>query len=405
MPTILLLSASPLDQDRLRLGAELRDIRHALQRSSNREKWKIESNEAATVDDLRRALLDFQPTIVHFSGHGGGAAGLCFEALDGTTHATNSKPLGKLFHHFKHNLKCVFLNACYSSEQGEEIRREIDNVIGMRDTVGDDSAIKFSVAFYDAVFAGTDFRTAFDLACTALDLNSMPDSNVPIFMTSPHLEGRILSYNAKVPEIERLLYAYLNTTYEDRYPFTTTGEPLRPLMKQHYGERMLPRVDKVQVLTMDKVEDKYWRVQVKVVSGAENWESLFYLKICDRSILIEWEATVGLWSMPVKTYLAVSPSEPIVVRVHAQLSTYYNYYYLQKQNKYLSIELRYRGGEAIHGYVERNSKIYDELMEILSDGNSHPITLEIINNNGESSVSSINKLLSCNWIYREDSDA
>ena len=74
MPTVLIVSASPLDQDRLRLGAELRDIRHALQRSRNREDWIIESNEAVTVDDLRRALLDFRPTVVHFSGHGGGFA-------------------------------------------------------------------------------------------------------------------------------------------------------------------------------------------------------------------------------------------------------------------------------------------------------------------------------------------
>ncbi len=71
MPTVLIVAASPLDQDRLRLGAEVRDIRHALQRSRNREHWKIESNEAATVDDLRQALLDLRPSVLHFSGHGG----------------------------------------------------------------------------------------------------------------------------------------------------------------------------------------------------------------------------------------------------------------------------------------------------------------------------------------------
>jgi hypothetical protein len=38
--------------------------------------------------------------------------------------------------------------------------------------------MKFAVAFYDAVFASTDFRTAFDLGCTALDLNDYPDSDV-----------------------------------------------------------------------------------------------------------------------------------------------------------------------------------------------------------------------------------
>ena len=83
MPTVLLVAASPLDQDRLRLGHEVKKIKQALERSRNREKWTIESNEAVTVDDLRRALLDFRPTVVHFSGHGAGTGGLAFEDDDG----------------------------------------------------------------------------------------------------------------------------------------------------------------------------------------------------------------------------------------------------------------------------------------------------------------------------------
>jgi hypothetical protein len=97
MPIVLIVSASPLDQDHLRLGAEFRDIRHALQRSRNRENWRIESNEAVTVDDLRRALLDYLPTIVHFSGHGNGVNGLCFEDADGNTSLTDAVALAKLF--------------------------------------------------------------------------------------------------------------------------------------------------------------------------------------------------------------------------------------------------------------------------------------------------------------------
>lgn len=150
-----MIASSPLDQDRLRLSAEFRDIRRALQRSRNRENWIIESNEAATVDDLRRALLDFRPQIVHFAGHGSGGGGLCFEDSDGKTSLAGSEPLAKLFHHFKKDLQCVVLNACYSSHRGSVISKEIDYVVGMSDSVGDESAAKFAVSFYDAVFAGT----------------------------------------------------------------------------------------------------------------------------------------------------------------------------------------------------------------------------------------------------------
>lgn len=126
MPTVLILAASPLDQDRLRLGSEVKKIKHALERSRNREKWTIETNEAATVDDLRRALLDFRPAVVHFCGHGGGKSGLAFENDIGQTHSTHAEPLSRLFHHFKDTLKCVVLNACYSEVQAVEIRQQID---------------------------------------------------------------------------------------------------------------------------------------------------------------------------------------------------------------------------------------------------------------------------------------
>ena len=176
MPNVLIVAASPLNEDRLSLNREVKKIKQALERSRNREKWRIESNEAATVEDLRRALLDHQPTVVHFCGHGGGDGGICFEDDQGLTHPTHAAPLTKLFHIFKDNLKCVVLNACYSEVQGDAIRQQIDYVVGMRKDIGDEAAVMFAVAFYDAVFAGTDFRVAFDLGCTAIDLQNLPNS-------------------------------------------------------------------------------------------------------------------------------------------------------------------------------------------------------------------------------------
>jgi hypothetical protein len=332
MPTVLIVAASPLDQDRLRLGAEVKEIRHALQRSRNREHWNIESNEAATVDDLRRALLDFRPAVLHFSGHGGGAGGgLCFEDSDGNTHCADSGPLAKLFHHFKDSLKCVVLNACYSEVQGEVIRQEIDHVVGMRKAVDDDAARKFAVAFYDGIFAGTDFRIAFDLACTALDLNNIPDADVPTFMTSPHLDATSISYTGKVPEIERILYAYLNTPYADRWTFTTTGESLAPLLIRHYGEQIHGSVDKVQVLGMNRIGKEHWKANVRIFAREEMSTTQFYIRIRDRALAIEWEATVGLWSIPVNAYLALPPSTPVVARVFAILDNYYNYDFAEQK--------------------------------------------------------------------------
>lgn len=397
MPTLLIVSASPLDQDRLRLGAEVRDIRHALQRSRNREDWKIESNEAITVDDLRRALLDHQPTVLHFSGHGGGHGGLCFEDANGASNLAHAEPLARLLHHFKSQLKCVVLNACYSEVQAEAIRNEIDYVIGMNAAVSDTSATKFSVSFYDAVFAATDFRTAFDLGCTALDLNNMQDSDVPVFMTGTRLEPVTLSYSALVPEIERTVYAFCNTPFGERYPFTTAGETSKPVMDKYYRASMhRPVRGSVRVVSMKQIDADHWIVDI---SGSEF--NILYVMIKDRSVLIEWEASLGLWSIPPNTVVAVGPTDPIIARVKAKLSDYYNYEFGEHQNKaaFQSVSINADGAPSMNGYVKKGTETHRDLMDILSDGNEHSVTLQLRKIIDESRLLLIEEFLSPTWLY------
>ena len=279
MPKVLIVAASPLDQDRLSLDREVKEIRHSLERSRNRENWRIESYGAATVDDLRRALLDHEPTVLHFCGHGGGDGGLCFEDDQGLTHPTHATPLTKLFHIFKDKLKCVVLNACYSDVQGDEIRQQIDYVVGMRKAIGDEAAIKFAVAFYDAVFAGSDFRVAFDVGCTAIDLHNLPDTDSPVFLTSPQLGGTDLAYTENTPEIENVLHAYLNTPFTERYRFTTKGEQLTDAMKQFYGDRMITPVSEVTVISKQQIDSRHWRVRSRLLAAGKRSEFDCYLRM------------------------------------------------------------------------------------------------------------------------------
>lgn len=398
MPTVLIVSASPQDQDRLRLSAEFRDIRHALTRSRNREKWTIESNEAITVDDLRRALLDYQPTVVHFSGHGSGHGGLCFEDTDGNTNFTTAESLAKLFHHFKSSLKCVVLNACYSEVQGRVINKEIDYVIGMNASVEDQSASKFAVALYDAIFAGTDFRTAFDLGCTALDLNNLPDSNAPVFMTGARLKASELHYSADIPEIEQVLYSYFNTPFDERWKFTTKGEALRKTMRKYYGQTMHHQRSSVRVRSVKQIANEHWIVDI-------GNDDLYYIHVKYRNVLIEWEASVGLWSIPVKTYRALGSHEPVIARVKAELADYYNYDFLDQRHRFQSVSLEPASGPTLHGFVERHSTTYKDLMDIISDGNEHAITLEIRQVTKQTDMPLISKVLSSSWLYHQSQDA
>ncbi|MEO1378713.1 MAG: CHAT domain-containing protein, partial [Cyanobacteria bacterium J06635_10] len=70
MKKILILSANPKNTNQLRLDEEVREIKAALKISKNSKEFEVITESGLRVNDLRRSLLDNQPHIVHFSGHG-----------------------------------------------------------------------------------------------------------------------------------------------------------------------------------------------------------------------------------------------------------------------------------------------------------------------------------------------
>lgn len=66
---ILLVCANPRGTDALRLGEEERAMREALRLATHRDLFTLMVLNAATIDDLRRALLRDSYGIVQFSGH------------------------------------------------------------------------------------------------------------------------------------------------------------------------------------------------------------------------------------------------------------------------------------------------------------------------------------------------
>ena len=166
--TILILSANPKGTDPLRLGEEVREIKVGLKRSKYRDLFQIETAEAVRVSDIHRAMLDYEPNIVHFSGHGAGTEGLVFEDETGQVKFVSAEGLAGLFSLFSDTLDCVLLNACYSEVQAQEISQHIDYVIGMSQAIGDRAAIVFAVGFYDAIGAGRTIEFAYELGCVAI---------------------------------------------------------------------------------------------------------------------------------------------------------------------------------------------------------------------------------------------
>ncbi len=180
MKKILILSANPKNTSSLRLDEEVREIQLGLERARKREQFEIISKWALRSDDLRRALLDYEPEIVHFSGHGMGNQGLILENNFGDMQLVSAESLANLFKLFKNKVECVFLNACYSEVQAEAIHNYISCVVGMSQEIGDRAAIKFAVGFYDALGAGRIYQDAFEFGCNSINLAGIPEVSTPI---------------------------------------------------------------------------------------------------------------------------------------------------------------------------------------------------------------------------------
>jgi hypothetical protein len=194
---ILFLAANPEDTLQLRLDEEIREIKQALLQVEFRDKFDIEQERAVRVSDLQGHLLRHKPDIVHFSGHGSKASEIILENGIGASHKVPEQALSQLFAVLKDNIRCVVLNACYSAQQAQAIAQHIDCVVGMSQAIGDEAAISFAVAFYQALGYGKDVKTAFDLGCLQINLENLKEQDTPKLLALKANPQEIVFVNAE----------------------------------------------------------------------------------------------------------------------------------------------------------------------------------------------------------------
>ncbi len=228
MQTILILTANPKDTSRLRLDQEVRDIEEGLQRAKNREQFVVESKFAVRPRDIQRAMLNINPSIVHFSGHGTGDEGLVFEDETGSTKLVDGEALAGLFELFAETVKCVVLNGCYSEVQALAIAQHINYVIGMKQAIGDKAAIEFAVGFYDALGAGRDVEFAHKLGCAAIRLAGVPEQLTPILKKKRNID---------VAATAKTVGEQLNpqAAADDKFSVQISGGTVQGLTQQNTG--------------------------------------------------------------------------------------------------------------------------------------------------------------------------
>ncbi len=188
--TILFIAADPINESRLRLSEEFREIDEQLTLAKLRDRFNLELPQLSLRSrDIARVLLNSQPQIVHFSGHGTPSGALCFENEIGERHDVQPDALAALFEQFADQVNCVVLNACYSDFQAKAIAQHVNYVIGMNKAIGDKAAIAFALGLYQALGAGRTIEDAYKLGCVQIRLQGVPGHLKPVLVKKEQAES------------------------------------------------------------------------------------------------------------------------------------------------------------------------------------------------------------------------
>lgn len=177
---ILFLGANPVDKDRLNLGKEVNKITTNLKLAKERDRLVFSQKWAVKVENMIQEILDEDPDILHFSGHGE-PEGIYLEQENGRSQLVSTAALESLFKLFN-TVQCVLLNSCYSEAQAKAIKAYIPYVIGMPLSILDKAAIAFSAGFYQAIGAGKAIPEAYELGKIAILMEGYTEDNLPILL-------------------------------------------------------------------------------------------------------------------------------------------------------------------------------------------------------------------------------
>lgn len=177
---ILFLAANPINAAiRLRSDEEFREISQKIRMSPQRDQLELVAEWRVRVGDLQAVLMDHQPDIVHFSGHGSPTGGIILEDENGKRKEVSREAIFDLFEILKDNIRVVVLNACYAKDQAKALSEIIDFTIGMDNTIDEKASIIFASHFYQSLAFGRSVEEAFELAVSQLRLEGFDAAQAP----------------------------------------------------------------------------------------------------------------------------------------------------------------------------------------------------------------------------------
>jgi len=186
---LLMAVATPADRPELSVGTELAHLDSALGELASAGLLETIRLEHTSLERLDAALLEHQPHVLHFIGHGDfiGDDGVLLLESDhqpNRAEAIAGRQLAMLLRNYRAHLRLVFLNSCMgaTSAQGDPfggvaqslIRRGIPAVIAMQFPIPDEAAVALSRHFYRYLAAGQPVDAALSSARAFLYARGYP---------------------------------------------------------------------------------------------------------------------------------------------------------------------------------------------------------------------------------------
>jgi len=181
--SVLFLAAAPAKLKELRLSEEMREIQGAIMGSQARNRFNLVVHLAVTPRSLVASILESEPQIIHFSGHGS-SRGLVVEDETGNAAFVEAEALGKVIELLADKVECVVLNVADSSTFSRLIIPSVQYVISMNSTLSDSGAIAFSAGFYQALGNGRSIEEAFQFGCAQIALEGFAEESTPTLQSN-----------------------------------------------------------------------------------------------------------------------------------------------------------------------------------------------------------------------------
>lgn len=159
IPLRIILFVSADSANKLNEQAEFEAVENVISSSAQHGTWKVVQIKSCTFQRFQSGIHHYQPTILHFSGHGG-KSGLCFQ--DQKLRWGVLTTILKTAH--KSRLCSVILSSCYFESGASRVADAVGFAVAMQGTVMQNASIAFSEIFYRALGDGKTFEKSFQSA-------------------------------------------------------------------------------------------------------------------------------------------------------------------------------------------------------------------------------------------------